>query len=75
MGKVGSRWEEERRVFFLSGGWNLDETGDENGNTERQRVERWEKIGDSRYNRWYKEVRETGVPEYLKKGWAREQMK
>jgi hypothetical protein len=25
----------------------------------------------SRYNRWYKEVKKEGVPEYLKKGWGR----
>lgn len=37
---------------------------------ERQREERWEKIGESRFNRWYKEVKGRGIPEYLKKGWG-----
>jgi len=23
-----------------------------------------------KYNRWYKEIKEEGVPEYLRKGWG-----
>lgn len=32
--------------------------------------ERWERIGRSRYNRWYKEIKGEGIPGYLKKGWG-----
>lgn len=24
---------------------------------------------DSRYNRWYEEIKEEGIPEYLRKDW------
>lgn len=34
----------------------------------KQRKERWERIGRSKYNRWYKEVKGKRIPEYLKKG-------
>ena len=34
-----------------------------------QEEERWEKIGESKYNRWYGRVKGPGVPGYLKKGW------
>lgn len=36
----------------------------------RQREERWKKIEKSRYNKWYKEIKDVGIPEYLKKGWG-----
>lgn len=35
-----------------------------------QREERWEGIGNSRYNKGYKEIKEEGLPEYLRKGWG-----
>lgn len=38
---------------------------------EKQRGKRWEKIRESKYNRWYKKVKEEGIPEYLKKGWGK----
>jgi len=38
------------------------------GERERQEKERWERIGELKYNRWYKWVKKTGIPEYLKKG-------
>jgi len=37
-----------------------------------QEVERWEKIRNSRYNKWYGRVKEKGVAEYLKRGWKEE---
>lgn len=40
---------------------------------EEQRRERWGKIGESRLNRWYRIVKKTGIPGYLKKGWEREE--
>lgn len=36
---------------------------------EDQRIERWERILNSKYSRQYREVKGEGVPEYLKKGW------
>jgi len=39
----------------------------EERNKERQRKERWEKIKGSKYNKWYKEIKERGIPRYLKK--------
>lgn len=35
-----------------------------------QKEERWEKIRESRYNRWYGEWKGEGIPEYLKRGWG-----
>ena len=35
-----------------------------------QEEERWEKIGESKYNRWFGRVKGPGVPGYLKKGWG-----
>jgi len=39
---------------------------------EWQEVERWEKIKNSRYNRWYGRMKGKGVPEYLKRRWKEE---
>lgn len=41
---------------------------------ELQRRERWERINQSKYNRWYREVKGEGIPGYLKKGMGGEQM-
>jgi len=38
---------------------------------EIQRMERWKRILDSKFSKWYKEVKGEGVLEYLKKGWGR----
>jgi len=35
----------------------------------RQKEEREKRIRESRYNKWYKEIKE-GVEGYLKKGWS-----
>lgn len=79
-GKVGSEWEEERRRFFEDRGWEIREMErkreEANGwfgelirkDKEEQRLERERRIGDSRYNRWYKVIKEKGIPEYLRKG-------
>ena len=39
-----------------------------------EEVERWERIRDSKYNRWYGVVKGVGVPGYLKRGWGGKQM-
>ncbi|KYN10179.1 hypothetical protein ALC57_17696, partial [Trachymyrmex cornetzi] len=36
-----------------------------------QKEERWEKIRESRFNRWYGWVKGKGVPVYLGKGWGK----
>lgn len=38
---------------------------------DKQRKER-EKIGDSKYNKWYGRVKGEGISEYLKKNWEEE---
>lgn len=38
---------------------------------EEQRKERWERIRNSKFNKWYKEVKGEGIPKYLKKGWGK----
>jgi len=47
----------------------------EKGRKEKQRRERREKIERSKFNRWYKEVKGEGIPEYLKKGWGESRWK
>jgi len=37
---------------------------------EKQRKERWGKIRESRYSKWYGKVKGKGIPEYLKKDWG-----
>lgn len=74
-GMIGSRWENERKEFFEERGVRIEEVEEmreveEDWFKERQRRERWEKIGESNYNRWYKVIKEEGVPEYLRKGWG-----
>lgn len=84
-GKIREGWEEERKDFFERRGMGVEEMerrreeeeggGEwerewERGERERQRRERWEKIRESRYNRWYREIKGEGIPGYLKKGWG-----
>lgn len=42
--------------------------GMEGRDKRKQKKERWEKIGESRYNRLYKEIKKEGIPGYLNKG-------
>lgn len=53
--------EEEEGEWFVGIEWK---------DLEKQRKERWGKINESRYNRWYRMVRRTGIPDYLKKDWG-----
>ncbi|KMQ83170.1 hypothetical protein RF55_20734 [Lasius niger] len=77
-GKIVGKWKQERMEFFKDR--EVDDEGEEVSEYERleerdrirQRRERWERINDSRYNRWYKEIKEQEIPEYLKKGWSEE---
>jgi len=81
-GKVLSDWEKERKGFFAERGVELVAMEEERERgvfefqtlEERdralQREERWEKIRESKFNRWYGRVKGEGIPGYLKKGWA-----
>lgn len=78
VGKAGSQWERERKEFFEVRGGKLD--GMEKMREEReegfeelmredrklQREERWERIGGSSFNGWYKLIKGEGIPSYLK---------
>lgn len=37
-----------------------------------QEKERWKRIEETRFNKWYSKVKGRGVPGYLKKGWKEE---
>ena len=81
-GKWLEGWEEDRKEFFEKRGWTLEEMevmrevggirGEDLVNRERkvQEKERWERIGESGYNRRYGRVKGEGLPGYLKKGWG-----
>ncbi|XP_066590571.1 trichohyalin-like [Prorops nasuta] len=79
-GKI-SRWEEGRRKFMEERGrkrggvgWEKKEEREriwkeiEEGEKEREMKERRGRIEVSRYNRWYKMIREEGEPKYLAGG-------
>ncbi|KYN20536.1 hypothetical protein ALC57_07111 [Trachymyrmex cornetzi] len=77
-------WEREREQYFVERGVEVDRgvRGDGEGEVnfeeiqerdrEMQRMERWEKIRDSRYNMWYGWIKGEGLPKYLNKGWGEE---
>ena len=79
-GKVLGGWEEERKGFFEERGWTVEGVELVRGRGEMrgeelvcrgrrlEEVERWERIRESRYNRWYGVVKSVGVPGYLKGG-------
>jgi len=81
-GKELSSWEEKRKNFLEDRGKELKEMeerrrrgeevydGWEQRDRELQKEERWERIRGARYNRWYGELREEGIPAYLRKGWG-----
>jgi len=56
---------EEKREQGIDGFWET-----EGREKERQRRERWERIVNSNYNRWYKVIKGRGIPGYLKKNWG-----
>ncbi|XP_067217103.1 LINE-1 retrotransposable element ORF2 protein [Linepithema humile] len=86
-GRVRSEWEEERRKFLEEREISIEEVekkkekGEaryeelERRDKEKQRKERREKISESRFSRWYKEVKGEGIPDYLKKGWGESRWK
>lgn len=44
------------------------------GQKKRAR-KKWEKIGELKYNEWYKNVKEKSIPDYLRKGWRENRWK
>ncbi|XP_043481252.1 uncharacterized protein LOC122510560 [Leptopilina heterotoma] len=60
------RWEKERKKALREGGKSR-EKGKEIieiwGKCDRE--ERWKKVMESRYNRWYKMIKGEGLPKYL----------
>jgi len=82
-GKATDGWEKKRKYLCERGriggeGVRVGEKGEENWfnkiiemDIELQRRERKKKINESRYNKLYKEIKEEGIPEYLKKGWGK----
>ncbi|XP_024883228.1 uncharacterized protein LOC112461981 [Temnothorax curvispinosus] len=77
--KKKSKWEEERKSFYERRGYAVKEIERKRGEgwssieelTERDRdiqiQEKDERIRESRYNKWYKEVIESRRPEYLER--------
>lgn len=82
-----SNWEKEREQFFEERRvgikeWERKRRQGEIGfevvkerDRERQREERWKKIGRSKFNKWYGMVKGMGIPEYFKKGWGEKRWK
>lgn len=81
-GVVRSKWKEGRREFFEERGIRILEMEEgrkagsewfkklEERDKGKQKRGRWERIGKSRYNRWYKVIMGEEVPEYLRKKWG-----
>ena len=64
------KWENEReKTRILNGiqGEGRDWREIEEEMKSRQGRERWRKVVESKYNSWYRVVKEEGKPEYLKK--------
>lgn len=70
-GKCESEWEGERKEFFTERGCRVEEVDNREGekdwgsrliiaDKETQRKERWERIKESRYNKWYRRVKGEG---------------
>ena len=80
--KVLEGWKKEGEQFFEERGWTVEEVerGRERGEVRGEEIvvrerkmqeeERWKRIGESKYNKWYWRIKGPGVPGYLKKGWG-----
>ena len=73
-------WEEKQEFFRLRGlvaereeerneGKELEYKKIERIDKEMQKNERWKKIVNSKYNKWYKYIKEKGMPRYIKGKW------
>jgi len=61
----GVKWMEWERTGRVGGYEEL-----ERRDREKDKEERWEKIRNTRYCKWYQWVKEEGIPGYLGKGWG-----
>ncbi|XP_071572354.1 uncharacterized protein [Temnothorax nylanderi] len=74
-GRIIGKWEHKRKDYLEGIGVETEEEEEleeeelEKKEKEKDRQERMEKITKSKYNRWYKNIRKEGIPDYLKKGW------
>lgn len=74
-GKNLSSWEKERYNFFTERGLRITVLKEEERKNLKadliekrlQKEERWERIENLTFNKWYKLVKGIGFPEYLKK--------
>lgn len=78
-GKEG--WGEEKQEYYkvrglgdekiekTDGGKEIEYKEIERMDKEVQKKERWQKIINSRYNKWYKCIKEEGMPKYIKGKW------
>jgi len=81
-GKASTEWEKGRIRFWENKGIGIEEIEvrgmEEVGIIEEliykdkaeQRIERWERIREGKFCKWYKEIKGDGIPEYLKIGWG-----
>lgn len=71
-------WEKEKKECRGPGGEVMEQREGITGGVERwverekekDKEERWRRIGEARYNRWYKEIKGEGTAKYLRKGWG-----
>ena len=67
-----TKWEEERKKFFrdreIGNVIEIKYEEIEKRDREQQVIERWGKIEESKYNKWYRVVKKEGLPKYLEKG-------
>lgn len=78
-GKTRSGWEEERKKYYDSRGWKVQEIEElrQEGalkgkiiakvESNLQREERWKRIREAKYNKLYGRVKGEGIPGYFKK--------
>jgi len=82
-----SVWEREREQFYVERGmgikiWEMQRMEGENKrdllikkDREDQKRIRWERINESRYNKWYGEIKGKGFPKYLLREWGESRWK
>ncbi|KAL6416732.1 hypothetical protein ACFW04_013190 [Cataglyphis niger] len=77
-----SKWEEERCRYFEDRGMGMVKVEAKRSeevldfgyfvkkDREMDEKERWERIEESRYNSLYREIKGSGIPEYLRRDWG-----
>lgn len=59
----------------MKGGKEIEHEEEEKIDKGIQKKERWKRILSSKYNKWYKFIKEEGMPGYLKKKWNASRMR